>query len=208
MRPGTVLAAGIGAAALAGAAAVAILVLFDRPGPAASAPVAPEPAQAVSPTPLAWPAVYVTSLATTAQPEPAAQPAIRGTRLARATSGWEDVPVASRENQLGPVAPLVRAALEAARDEMNSCFDEEDARQKQRSARAPRPEPIARGPGVLVLRLESRQDGLDVVGTEVESLGTASAELAACARHVLSGWPVDARGASPGLRYRVKFVLQ
>jgi hypothetical protein len=60
----------------------------------------------------------------------------------------------------------------------------------------------------MVLRLESRADGLDVVGTEVESLGTSSPELARCAGHVLAGWPIPAQGATTGLRYRLKFMLQ
>jgi hypothetical protein len=211
VRPRTLLTAGIAAAGLFGAAAVGLLALLDQPGrPAQGAPLA-DPAAAASVPPVTLPAAYLTStaLATERIPEPPARPGIRGARIARATSAWDDVPVAAREQQLGPVAPHVRAALSAARDQMDTCFEEEDARQRAQPARAPRAgADTVRGPGVLVLRLESRQDGLDVVGTEVESYGTSSRELARCAGQVLTGWPIEAQGATAGMRYRLKFLLQ
>lgn len=207
----SLLGAGVAAAALFGAAAVALLVVLDGPARPAQAAASADPAAPAGVPLVTLPAAAApaSALATEAIPEPPPQPAIRGARLARAASPWDDVPVAAREFQLGPVAPHVRAALSTARDQMDACFDEEDARQKARPPRAPRTGAQAvRGPGVLVLRIESRQDGLDVVGTEVESYGTSSRELAECAGHVLAGWPIEAKGATPGMRYRLKFVLQ
>lgn len=209
-----ILLAGLAAAAVFGAAAIALLVLLEGPSPAGAARSTageggPGPAQEPGPITLPPPQATPAALATEAIPAPPVRPAIRGARVGRVASPWEDVPVASRESQLGPVAPFVRAALAAARDQMDPCFDDEAAREAQRSAGPARAgaEPV-RGPGVLVLRLESRQDGLDVVGADVESYGTSSRELAQCAGHVLAGWPVEATGATPGMRYRLKFPLQ
>lgn len=204
------LVAGLAAAAVFGAAAVGLLVLLDGPARPAqvAAPAAPAAEQARADLVILPPPSAPAGALAAAIPDPPARPAIRGARLARATSPWEEVPVAARESQLGPVAPFVRAGLAAARDQMDSCFDEEDARQKQHPTSGAAGAALARGPGVLVLRLESRQDGLDVVGTEVESYGTSSPELTRCAAHVLAGWPVEARGATAGVRYRLKFPLQ
>ena len=143
-------------------------------------------------------------------PEPLVSPPRIGARpRAAASVAWEQVPAAARLSDLGPgLAAPVNAALKAARDEMDSCFEEETRLLASRPAPQYGPDDQPRGPAILVLRLESRAGGLDVVDTEVETLGTSTRELVECARHVLKGWPVAAPAAAAGTRYRLKYLLQ
>ncbi len=121
---------------------------------------------------------------------------------------WDQVPMASRLGELGrELAAPTNAALKSARATIESCFEED------RQLRAKRPAPIVdpdnppTGPAVLVLQLESRAGGLDVVAATVESLGTSTRELADCACQVLRGWPIPAPAATAGRRYRLKYSL-
>jgi hypothetical protein len=203
------------AAALAIAAAAALAVrsagrreASARAGAAeaerggAAAPVAHPGAAAV---PAGWAGAAEPGPSAAAEP-PVPKQTIRGPRSAAASVAWDEVPIASRTYELGEVAAPVRAALEAARDQLDTCFDEE----ARLLARRPPPpsDGSVTGPGVLVLRLESRAGGLDVVDARLESLGTSTPELAECARHVLKDWPITAPGTAPGRRYRLRFVLQ
>ena len=140
---------------------------------------------------------------------PVSPPRIGARPRAAASVPWEEVPQAARMSDLGPgLAAPVNAALAAARDQMESCFAEDTRLQASRPAPPIDPDAPPRGPAVLVLRLESRAGALDVVGTEVDSLGTSTRELVECARHVLTGWPVPAPAATPGLRYRLNWLVQ
>ena len=143
-------------------------------------------------------------------PEPLASPPRIGARpRAAASVAWEQVPAAARLSDLGPgLAAPVNAALKAARDEMDSCFEEDSRLLASRPAAKYGPDDQPRGPAVLVLRLESRAGGLDVVDTEVETLGTSTRELVECARHVLKGWPVAVPNATAGIRYRLMYLLR
>lgn len=138
--------------------------------------------------------------------EPPPAPAIRSMPRAAASSRWEEVPEVARLHDLGPVlaAPTSRG-LQAARAQFDGCFDDEA---RALALRASPPDPEATGPAILVLRLESRPGALDVVDVEVESLGTSTPALVACARQVLLGWPIAAAGAEAGRRYRLKWLLQ
>ena len=143
-------------------------------------------------------------------PEPLVPaPRIRSRPRAASSVAWEQVPAAAKLSDLGPgLAAPVNAALKAARDEMDSCFEEDTRLLESRPATRYGPDDQPRGPAILVLRLESRAGGLDVVDTEVETLGTSTRELVECARHVLKGWPVAAPAAAAGTRYRLKYLLQ
>ncbi|HET8540312.1 MAG TPA: hypothetical protein VFL83_10620 [Anaeromyxobacter sp.] len=206
--------AGAAALALLVAAAAALLVRLDRSagpvGAGTGAPggeaVAGAPAGGAITPALAPPP----SVAAEAQPpEPLVSPPRIGARpRAAASVAWEDVPVAARLSDLGPgLAAPVNAGLRAARDQMDSCFEEEDRILAKRRVRYD-PDAPPMGPAFLVLRLESRAGALDVVDTEVGRLGTSTPELVECARHVLRGWPIDAPAARPGTRYRLNYLLQ
>jgi hypothetical protein len=199
LRPGT-LAALAGAILLLGAAGLLLLrALEPAPGPAggdgASAPVAPAARDGPPPLPA---------------PPDAPLPEITPPRIgvnpsAAAGVEWARVPVASKPSDLGrDLARPAFDALASARAQMDGCFEEEI----RRMGRAPEGGEGHEGSAVLVLRLESRAGGLDVVATEVESRGDSSAELVSCARTVLEGWPIPAPAAAPGRRYRLKWVAR
>jgi hypothetical protein len=142
-------------------------------------------------------------------PEPLPPPRIRGRPRAASSVAWEDVPTAARLADLGPeLAVPVNAALREARKAMDSCFEEDTRLLATRPAPQYGPDDQPRGPAVLVLRIESRAGGLDVVDTEVDSQGTSTPELVDCARHVLKGWPMPAAAAAPGTRLRLNYLLQ
>jgi hypothetical protein len=148
-------------------------------------------------------------MAVPAESEPLiTEPTIGARPSAAAIVPWELVPTASRLAELGlGVAAPVDAALRSARATIESCFEED------RLLRASRPEPvfdpenIPTGPAVIVLQLESRDGALDIAEAQVESLGTSTSELAACACQVLRGWPIPAPAAKAGRRYRLKYSL-
>jgi hypothetical protein len=155
-------------------------------GPAdarASAPDAPEPAPP-EPPPNA-------SLPLAAQPRtPASRP-------------WEEVPLAARLHNLGPLASAMKAGLDEARDLVSHCFAEEASREPEAEPAGPGPG----GPGALVLRLETRERAVEVVDAEVDALGTSSRALADCVRNSVRGLAFPAPPASPGERYRLLLPL-
>jgi hypothetical protein len=200
---------------LLGAASLAFVLWPGRtevPGEGApSSGSDPGAAPAPAPAPAAVPAGAVAAPQPVAvEPEPPVPPPrIRGRPRAASSVAWEDVPTAARMADLGPeLAAPVNAALRAARDTMESCFEEDTRLQASRAAPRYGPDDQPHGPAVLVLRMESRAGGLDVVDTEVESQGTSTRELVACARHVLKGWPIPAPAARPGTRFRLTYLLQ
>jgi hypothetical protein len=196
---------GAAAAVLLVVAGVALIAWLEGPArPTAAWPGGPDPASAApAPPPGAPPATE----AQAGEP-PISPPRIGARPRAAASVAWEQVPAAARLSDLGPgLAAPVNAALRAARDAMDSCFEEETRLLASRPAPGYDPDAPPRGPAVLVLRLESRAGALDVVDTELESPGTSTRELVECARHVLKGWPVDAPAATAGQRYRLKYLL-
>jgi len=198
---------GVAGAVLLAAASLALLTWLEGPAlPATAAPGLPGAgvtAPAGTPAPPA-------AAAEPPAPEPLVSPPRIGARpRAAASVAWEQVPAAARLSDLGPaLAAPVNAALRAARATMDTCFEEETRLLARRPPPPSDPDAPARGPAVLVLRLQSRAGGLDVVDTELESPGTSTPELVACARQVLKGWPIDAPAATPGTRYRLKHLLQ
>jgi hypothetical protein len=128
---------------------------------------------------------------------------VRVTRSAPAAAEWKDVPIATRFSDLGPgTARPVYDGLRAAAAQMDTCFAREQAR-----ATGADPNAGYQGPAVLVLRMESRENGLDVVDTELESRGTTSADAVACVRTVLRSWPIPAPGATAGKRFRLRYPV-
>jgi hypothetical protein len=208
VSPRALLAAG--AALLALTLALAMVVagngaVLSLGGGAADAPA---PAPVPAPTPVAAVGVVVPAVAPAPAPEPprVTPASIRAHPSARADVGWDEVPVAIRFSELGSgLAAPVKRGLDEARAQMDACFEAE-ARALARLPAAP--EPDVGGPAVLVLLLESRPGGLDVVSTELESLGTSTKALVSCCREVLKGWSLDVAGAPPARRYRLKLVLQ
>jgi hypothetical protein len=122
---------------------------------------------------------------------------------------WESVPMVARIGQLGPdVSGPVMRGLAAARAQMDTCFTDE-ARRLARGE-GPRFDPAdpPTGPAVLMLMLQSRPGGVDVVDTQVVSLGTSTAALTSCVQQALKGWPMNAPGATGARRYRLRYVVQ
>ena len=213
MSPRTVALLGGAAIALVAAASVALIVWAGGGAAPAAAPNGAPEAGAAAPA--GGPAAPAPVVAPAAEgppsgPEPLVPPPRIGARPRAASSvAWERVPAAARISDLGPgLAAPVNAALRAARDEMDSCFEEEMRLLATRPAPTYDPDAPPTGPAVLVLRLESRAGALDVVDTELESLGTSTIELVQCARHVLKGWYVEVPAETAGARYRLKYLLR
>lgn len=143
-------------------------------------------------------------------PEPdITPPVVNGRRSAAARIDWEQVPVAARVGQLGAdVSGAVVAGLRSARAQMDGCFTDEAKLLAAGGGPSFDPANPPAGPGALTLRLESRPGGVDVVGTELVTLGTSSAQLVSCVRHVLEGWPMDAPKSAGGRRYRLRYTIQ
>jgi hypothetical protein len=127
---------------------------------------------------------------------------------AEARTPWAEVPMAARAYELGPdLARPILDALDAARDRMTPCFEEEARALERGEGPGFDPADPPTGPAVLLLLLESREGGLDVVDAEIAYLGTSTRALAECCRHVVRGWPVVAPLSTPGRRYRLKYLL-
>lgn len=129
----------------------------------------------------------------------------RGTAL---SVPWDRVAVVARVSELGPLARPVARGLAAARSNLAPCWAAE--RRALAEGRAPPFDPAdpPAGPAVLILDLETRPGGVQVVAANVESLGTSTAELAGCAVQLLSGYRMDAPGAPVGKRFRLMQLLQ
>ena len=203
-----ILIGGAGIAFLGAVAVALILWLGGSPAPMAAGPGGPDATTAAPPALVPQPPGAPAPLPSASEP-PVSPPRIGGRPHAAASVAWEQVPTAARLFDLGPgLAAPVNAALKSARDTMDTCFEEDTRLLASRPAPKYGPDELPTGPAVLVLRLESRAGGLDVVDTEVESLGTSTRELVECARHVLKGWPVAVPNATGGIRYRLIYLLQ
>lgn len=175
------------------------------PGAAAPAGAADGPVEATGGAALATPAAAI---------GPSTGPRIAtgahgGRPSARADVPWPDVPLSTRLSDLGPaLAGPVGRALDEARAHLEPCFEAE----ARALATAPPPPVDPDDPptsaAVLVLHLESRVGGLELVGTELRTLGSSTPALVACCREAIRGWSIDAPGAAPGRRYRLSYLLQ
>lgn len=193
-------------AAVAAIAALAAIWFFSRARPPIAPPFGEAAPPAIAGPPADAPAIPAAAVADA--PVAAATPAeLRRRPSAPASVDWASVPEAARVADLGPaLARPVYDALQAAREQMDTCFEEE----RRRAAHVPAANRAnsADSSTILVLRLQSRAGGLDVVGSEVEARGDASEQLVSCARIVLDNWPIPAPEASAGRRYRLKYLLQ
>jgi hypothetical protein len=202
----TLLLAGAAALVLV-AGSLALLHWMEGPAKASTGPAD----AAGGPGGPATAGVTIAAVLPAAPPEP--QPLITAPDIGARPSAasivpWDLVPMASRLGELGPgLAAPVNAALKSARATIESCFEEDRQLRASRPAPAVDPDNAPTGPAVLVLQLESRAGGLDVVAATVESLGTSTRELADCACQVLRGWPIPAPAANGGRRYRLKYSL-
>lgn len=113
---------------------------------------------------------------------------------------WRNAPMAFGFRELGAMGPYVKAGLDAARRDMDFCF--------QQDADGPEADGGPRKPAVLLLYLEAREGALDVVDARPESTGDATPRLLECCREVLRGYEIPAFKAVPGRRYRFRFLLE
>jgi hypothetical protein len=113
---------------------------------------------------------------------------------------WGNAPMAFGFRELGAMGPYVKAGLDAARRDMDFCF--------QQDAGAPQTDAGPRKPAVLLLYLEAREGALDVVEALPESRGEATPRFVECCLDVLRGYEIPAFKAVPGRRYRFRFSLE
>jgi hypothetical protein len=118
---------------------------------------------------------------------------------------WQDVPLAARLADLGPLARHVDAGLRRARAALQPCFDAAD----REAATRPRPPPEEGegGAAIVTLLLETGDGELRVAGAPLQSLGTSSPALASCCEEALRGMRFPAPGARPGQRFRLNHQL-
>jgi hypothetical protein len=200
----------VGAAIAAGGAAIIGFLLTLEPVPAVSdLPATAVAARSFPPAPAASspgeggaPGIGQPRRAA-AEPQPSRSLPLAAQPRTPADSAWEDVPLAVRLFNLGPLAPAMKAGLDQARDVMAHCFEEEARREAVEGTR-----PSGQGgPGALVLRLETRDRAVEVVDAEVEALGTSSRAFVDCCRDSIRGLAFPAPQASPGLRFRLLLPL-
>ncbi len=123
---------------------------------------------------------------------------------------WEAVQVAARASALGPVGGALGRGLNEIQPRIAACFDEDtQARHGQKAVSetkdyAPMPD---YGTTVLMLQVETQAGHVRIVDAPVETRGTASDGLIACAQGVLRGRTFEAPGAMPGERHRLLYSL-
>ncbi len=195
----------IGVAAIAAftAAALVAIWLATRSGPAApgaSAPVAPRAEIAAAPP--APPPALGTPLA----PQTPGPPPVMGPPPPEPPKGsWEAIPVVARPSALGPLAGAIGRGLIELQPQLAACFDEDTA-----ARYGTRPVSVAkdastgsRSTPVLILQIETGGDEARIVDAPVDSAGSASDGVIACAQSVLRGRRFPAPGAPAGARYRM-----
>lgn len=123
---------------------------------------------------------------------------------------WEAVPVAARPAALGGVGAAVGRGLAELEAEVSACFSEAS---QSRYARSPFTSltgaSLAEDGGnpVLVLELETVDGAVRIVDAPLESRGSTSEGVIACAQGVLRGQRFEAPGTRPGGRHRMLFTL-
>lgn len=122
---------------------------------------------------------------------------------------WESIAPVARAGSLGAVGTAVGRGLNALQPALADCWSEAAARggqvaQEDNLTEARDEAPPADGTTtVLVLQVETLADQVRIVEAPLESQGSASDGLVACAQRVLRGQTFDAPGAQPGQRYRI-----
>ena len=123
---------------------------------------------------------------------------------------WEAVKPVARLSALGPVGAAVGRELAELQPQLSACFDEvSQARHGQRPYTSTRDEARLEEAGatVLVLQLEMSHGEVRIVDAPVETHGSASDGLIACAQKVLRGHVIKEPAATTGGRARVMFSL-
>lgn len=170
-------------------------------GPPAG-PVPPEEVRAAPPALVVGPRGELTEV-------PSGLAGRRATKRGTAAAvPWDRVAVVARVSELGRLSRPVARGLSQTRERLAPCYAEE--RRALAAGRAPPFDPAdpPAGPAILILDLETRPGGVEVVSANVDSLGTSTAELAGCAVQALTGHVFDAPGAHPGRRFRLMHLLR
>lgn len=197
--------------ALGGAAMLAIwLVTRGGPGSQAASPQLPEGGQPASEVPLErpLPAIQLGGRIGGVPPSP---PQVYEPPPPKPPPGsWEAVTVTARAAALGPVGAAVDRELGELQPQLSACFDEvTQSRYGQTgfSRTQDRDTPNETGTTVFLLQLETSAGKVRIVDAPLETQGTASDGLVACAQRVLRGRVIDAPEAKTGQRARLIFPL-
>lgn len=195
----------------AGGALFAIIALTREPRRAASVPEtiqAPPPPEGPREPPPA-PSTPAEALAPRPPPEPPPQVQYDAPPEPPPPGSWESIAPVARAGSLGAVGTAVGRGLNALQPALADCWNEAAARggqvaQEDNLTEARDEAPPADGTTtVLVLQVETLADQVRIVEAPLESQGSASDGLVACAQRVLRGQTFDAPGAQPGQRYRI-----
>jgi len=124
---------------------------------------------------------------------------------------WEAVKPAAKLASLGRIGAAVARGLNEMKDEMDVCFDEDVQSQHGRNpvSRSRDAAPISDEvqATIVMLHIEGRYGSVVIVDAPVETQGTASDGLVACAQRVLRGLEFQTPDAAPGQRFRVPYML-
>lgn len=193
------------AVAAVAALALAALVWLVRSGTPAT--TSPSGTGAAAPSPaLASPASTQPALDGPAAPGLAVPASVQDDAAAgpESVQRWNQVPMAARLSDLGPLARPVYDGLQKARAVLAPCFAADD---EEQTAHPRAQDPEAWGAAILTLQLEARQGEVVVVGAPLQELGTSSPGLVECCERALRGLRFPAPGATPGKRYRLQHQL-
>lgn len=124
---------------------------------------------------------------------------------APARTDWNDVRLAVRLSDLGPLARDVYLGLQRVRAALEGCY-EADAKDQAAHPRAPNQED-GWGAAIVTLQMEGRPGELVIVNAPLQELGTSATSLVDCSEGVLRGFRIPAGAAVPGQRYRLQYQL-
>lgn len=204
------LAAG-GIAVFFGGAIYAIVALTDEPRRQAPVPETIQAPLAAEPPPDPGPVPHTPAeaLAPRPPPEPPAPVQYDAAPEPPPPGSWEAITPVARAGSLGPIGSAVGRGLNALKPQLSACWNEAAAsgglvaptdNYTEARDEAPPPDQTTT---ILVLQVETMVDQVRIIEAPVESQGSASYGLVACAQRVLRGQTFDAPGARPGQRYRI-----
>jgi hypothetical protein len=188
------------AIALLGVASFAINAAGSRDGA--------ERVEAVSPgTAGSPPAPTIAPSPAEPRSRPVDLPAVAGTL----PDPWASVVPVDRADEMAEVGPAFARALSESFAALGRCFEQSNApNDPARGAGAANhggAEGTERGPSVLLLELETTAGGAHIVDAPVGLRGATRDEVIRCAQGVFRGMQLDAPGAIPGKRYRMRYAL-
>jgi hypothetical protein len=189
---------------LLGAAAIAVLYVLTAPGPA-SPPHAPEPPVAyLPPPPVTLPTVAALPATPLQEPGPPVEYAPLPPKPP--AGSWEAVTPVPRPAALGPIGAAIGRDLNELQPRIAACF-EAGASHGDASTMVDPNGAEDRGVTVLVLHVETLAGRARIVDAPVETFGSTSQGVVACAQRVLRGRVVTAPQAQPGARHKILFTL-